>query len=270
MLSATKSQNAAKAQHVLNEGYGVPEVFQDFGYGVGKAYREMNKYEKVLFWLFMFGMGGVVADSTLNDGKAVKYTKEKVKSLGDIYKGIVKGTAAGVVVADSPQPPLSNLPLVNASAVEEHHFSPDIKIVGSPEYEQKIRDGLAVIEKTNMTTYNTVMQYLEMVREKPDSTVGKGVFTFPLYPQDNSVTIASGLWHDTWHVLQGMEPMKSQFDGKSTWYDELDAVKVQVDFEAEVYNRTEDNEWKHKRIKDYMKSYEKGFPTEYAQFISEN
>lgn len=101
LLSSNESQKAAKARHALKESYGVQvqEMFKDFGHGVGKAYSEMNKYEKGLFWIFLFSMGGVVLDTTLNDGKVAKYTKDKLEK---VYEKIVKKTPAVVIAADSP------------------------------------------------------------------------------------------------------------------------------------------------------------------------
>jgi hypothetical protein len=111
-------------------------MFKDFGHGVGKAYSEMNKYEKGVFWLFIVSMSGVVLGTTMNDGKVAKYTKDK---LDNVYEKIVKKTPAAVIEADSinplaPTPAPTFTPAANAT----------VKATPAPEKYQLNYDGILI------------------------------------------------------------------------------------------------------------------------------
>ncbi len=194
-------------------------------------------------------------------------------ALGQLYKSkdsekTAAIPAAAIITADSPQPPLSATPTVNESAVKEHQFSPDIEFHGSEVYKQKMQKALEEIKRVDPKEYDEVMLYLEVVRSGSDDTVGKGVVTIPEEALDFHGPAV--LVHEKRHVLQGLSPLKSQFEGKSGWYDELDAVEAQVEFDAKLHNRVGGDEWKRNRIKNIIKLYKDAYPNEYAQFISEN
>jgi hypothetical protein len=102
LLNAAESQNAASIRHQITKGgaYEIPDILKQLGHGMGKAYNDMSTKEKIVYGLALLAMVGVVADTTLYEGKAVKYTKDninKAKTLGDdVYKGIIKKAAAFV------------------------------------------------------------------------------------------------------------------------------------------------------------------------------
>lgn len=145
-----------------------------------------------------------------------------------------------------------------------YQFKPGIEFFGSEQYKQKIQVALDEIKRTNITEYNEVMLYLEKIRQNPDNNVGKGSVILT-----DSQLFPSNLIHEKEHIKQAnIEPWKSYYEGKSGWFNELDAVKKQVGWEAEAYNYT--NERKQQQIKNYIEQYKGSYPEEYAKWISDS
>lgn len=184
-----------------------------------------------------------------NYEKGSKFVKEKYASLG---------AAPAVVV-----------PAVNKSAVPTatpYQFKPGIEIFGSDEYKQKIQSALDEIKRINITEYNEVMLYIDSLYQNPlkaGESYGKGGDYLP----ENEL-IPSNIIHIKEHIKQTLEPLRIYYENKSGWYMELDAVKKQVDWEAEAYNYTDER--KLQQIKNYMGSYKNMYSEQYAKWISES
>ncbi|MCX9013034.1 MAG: hypothetical protein OIN66_18185 [Candidatus Methanoperedens sp.] len=159
----------------------------------------------------------------------------------------------------------SNSDIVNESAKEEYHFSPDIKIHGSDVYKEKVQKALEEIKRVDIDEHNEVMLYLEVVRSGPDDTVGEGVVTIL-----EKVLDAEGPYafvHEKWHILEGVPPYESEFQGKGGWDRELNAVKKGLEWEAKVYNYSEKK--KQLRFKELIEPFKDGYPKEYAELFPE-
>lgn len=183
------------------------------------------------------------------------------------------GTSPEIITADSPTnafaptpaPTPADTPPANGSADEEYHFSPDIIVHGSDTYKEKVQKALDELKGVDIDEYNEVMKYLEVVRERGDSTVGKGVRTITEKVLDSNGP--SVFVHEKEHEKQNIEPQKSYYEGKSGWYMELDVVKKATEFDAKAHNYTE--EQKLQRFKQLIKPFESRYPKEYKQFFSE-
>lgn len=170
LLSSTESQKAAKARHVLKESYGVPDMFKDFGHGVGKAYSEMSYREKVVYGLALFALAGVVADNVANEGKYTKPVKDKLEK---VYEKIVKKTPAVVIGADSVNPlaptPAPTVIAKNGSATptpapEMPFLMYDgIKIIGDEQFQKDNVIWLEFVKKYSLPDYEFIKQNKEMV-----------------------------------------------------------------------------------------------------------
>jgi len=279
LMNAAESQKAASIRHQTTKGgeYGIPDMFKELGYGVGKAYHDMSPGQKIVYGLALFAVAGVVADNVVNEGKYTKPVKDKVvKSAESIYKSIVK-TPAVAIGADSlkplaPNPAPTPAPTpANASVTEmpqNYQFAPGIEVVGSDEYKARLESQLEILDTTpsfsieGMTARQYVEKYLDYLYESlpgtregcPEEAIGKtGVTCFSI-----GTIEASTLLHQARHVDQAYGELSNQFNGKPSYPREEDAVKFQAEWVAVKHNFTEER--KQEWINGAMKEYESWKP----------
>jgi hypothetical protein len=234
-------------------------MFKDFGHGVGKAYSEMSTGYKIMYGLALFAVAGVVADNVANEGKYTKSAKDKavksLKSMEEVYKGIIKKTPAVVIGADSlaPTPAPTFTPAANATVKETpapHEFTPDIKVYGSEAFKTRVQMSLDELNKTpdsfridGMTAYEYATYYIDELHEGDRENymdIGKGQYPINLISPSNLIHIPRHTEQDQNQTfLADMKKWDAKGEDGSLLM-EYDAIKLQVSWEKARYNLTDE------------------------------
>lgn len=251
--------HTSKQVYRNQEGFKLPalEWIYHIPSSIKREWQKMSKAEKIVYGTILLSTAvglGIAADYKYNDGKTVKWTKDKAdkgaKFVKEKYANAFAPAPAAVVA------PMANDTMVQPTATPQKHvFTPDLKVYGSPEYQQKVQKSLDELNKTpdsfrinGMTAYEYATYWLDELYEGEERETPPYAPPGVEYMPKNLIS-ASNLIHISNHIEQGKNESFHQrayrwrLKGESVGLlSEYDAVRLQVSWEKVGLNNLTDEE----------------------------